>query len=102
MDIHCNLCGRVKNGIEWDGTIPLDPGEVHDQIHELEQTQSKIRSDDTLLLSLIENQSEFCPMCMQLMDGIRDETDEEELDTRITLQVAYLEDQLDRWASRQV
>lgn len=96
MDFECQLCGRQRRGIEWHDDIPYNPGEVEEQIHHLELMQSAIRSDPSVVVHLIESNSEFCPMCKGIVDGLRDESDEEELDTRITFQVAYLEDQIDK------
>lgn len=98
MNFECQLCGRRRTAVDWTEQIPHNPGDIEEQIHHLERVQTEIRSEPLVVNYLVENGTDFCPMCEKLLDGIRDMTDEEELDTRITFQVAYLEDKIDKWA----
>lgn len=100
MSFECQLCGIRRSSEEWTENISQNPGDIEEQIHHLERIQAEIRSDPLIVNYLVENGTDLCPMCEKLLDGIRDMTDEEELDTRITFQVAYLEDKVDRWATK--
>lgn len=93
-DDMCMLCGRRKNGEQWEGKFPKDPSEIQNQIMNLEHTHVQLREDEEGILALAEDRDTLCPMCQELMQGITDERGRQELEDRINRQILELEQKM--------